>query len=62
MRPLLLHSSRHCVEGNCEHRRTIHLELAPHFDLPDGYAWHDFVPLKRGNAVPPSHESCPMIA
>lgn len=45
MRPLLLHSSAHSDAEHPQHRRIVHLEFAPRFNLPDGYAWHDFIAL-----------------
>ncbi len=46
MRPLLLHASGHCDRGHRGHRRVVHLEFAPDPDLPDGYEWHTFVPVR----------------
>jgi hypothetical protein len=43
MRPLLLHASGHSAEGHTEHRRTVHLELAPSQELGEGYEWWEFV-------------------
>ncbi|HUR54090.1 MAG TPA: phytanoyl-CoA dioxygenase family protein [Gemmataceae bacterium] len=45
MRPLLTHASGHCRPETRRHRRIVHLECAPSPALPDGYEWHDFVPL-----------------
>jgi ectoine hydroxylase-related dioxygenase (phytanoyl-CoA dioxygenase family) len=45
MRPLLVHGSGHCVSDSQSHRRVVHLECAPSAKLPDGYEWHDFLPL-----------------
>lgn len=45
MRPLLSHASSAGEEGYPGHRRIIHLEFAPSNELPDGYEWHDFVPI-----------------
>ena len=45
MRPLLLHASGHTDPTHPTHRRIVHLECAPSSALPDGYEWHDFVPL-----------------
>ena len=45
MRPLLTHASGHCLTGTPRHRRIVHLECAASPTLPDGYEWHDFVPL-----------------
>ncbi len=44
MRPLLAHSSGNAHAGTRRHRRVLHLEFAGRRDLPDGYAWHDFLP------------------
>jgi hypothetical protein len=44
MRPLLAHCSGRSVPTTARHRRILHLELASSPSLPDGYAWHDFVP------------------
>jgi hypothetical protein len=45
MRPLVVHGSRHTKEGTQLRRRVLHLELAAMHELPDGIAWHDFVPV-----------------
>jgi ectoine hydroxylase-related dioxygenase (phytanoyl-CoA dioxygenase family) len=44
MRPLLAHSSGNADPATARHRRILHLEFAASRHLPDGYAWHDFVP------------------
>ncbi len=44
MRPLVAHSSGNAHPETHRHRRVLHLEFAGHRNLPDGYAWHDFVP------------------
>lgn len=44
MRPLLTHASSSSSPGAACHRRILHLEFAPAPELPDGYAWHNFVP------------------
>lgn len=44
MRPLLTHSSGASQANTPCHRRILHLEFAGDHELPDGYAWHDFVP------------------
>ena len=44
MRPLLAHCSGKSAPETTRHRRTLHLEFASDPDLPDGYAWHDFLP------------------
>jgi hypothetical protein len=46
MRPLLVHGSGHSAEGTHRHRRVVHLECAADRELPDGYEWHDFVPVR----------------
>ena len=46
MRPLLTHASGHC-KGTAGHRRIIHVECAPEPGLPDGYQWHDFIPIEE---------------
>jgi hypothetical protein len=45
MRPLLSHSSGVSSPHTAAHRRIIHLEFAATPGLPDGFAWHDFIPL-----------------
>ena len=44
MRPLLAHCSGKSHPDTRRHRRTLHLEFAATADLPDGYAWHNFIP------------------
>jgi hypothetical protein len=44
MRPLLAHGSRASRPGTRLHRRIVHLEFAAQPELPDGYAWHTFIP------------------
>ena len=44
MRPLLAHCSAKSKPGTLLHRRVLHLEFASSRDLPDGFAWHDFIP------------------
>jgi hypothetical protein len=44
MRPLLAHCSGKSAPETTRHRRTLHLEFATDPELPDGYAWHDFLP------------------
>ena len=48
MRPLLSHCS-HKSRVDGLHRRVLHCEFAGIEQLPDGYAWHDFI---RGAALP----------
>ena len=47
MRPLLLHASGHTDSTRPAHRRIVHLECAPNPELPDGYEWHDFLPIRQ---------------
>jgi hypothetical protein len=44
MRPLLAHGSGHSHPETTRHRRVLHLEFAARAELPDGYAWHTFLP------------------
>lgn len=44
MRPLLAHCSGKSHPATTRHRRILHLEFAARAELPDGYAWHDFIP------------------
>lgn len=48
MRPLLAHCSNHCRSDTDRHRRILHLEFAAGPELPDGYAFYQFL---RGEAV-----------
>lgn len=43
IRPLVAHNSLATRPGCTLHRRTLHFEFAADRDLPDGYAWHDFI-------------------
>jgi Phytanoyl-CoA dioxygenase (PhyH) len=43
LRPLLLHCSNRSHPGTRRHRRVLHLEFAAAPDLPDRFAWHEFV-------------------
>ena len=43
MRPLVAHCSNRSRPETRRHRRILHLEFAASAELPDGYAWHDFV-------------------
>ncbi len=45
MRPLLIHRSGRSKPGCSAHRRVLHLEFAASRALPDGFEWHDFVPV-----------------
>jgi Phytanoyl-CoA dioxygenase (PhyH) len=44
IRPLVAHASAASHPDNTEHRRILHLEFAGWSELPDGYAWHTFIP------------------
>jgi hypothetical protein len=44
MCPLLAHCSGKSHPDTARHRRILHLEFAASANLPDGYAWHDFIP------------------
>jgi ectoine hydroxylase-related dioxygenase (phytanoyl-CoA dioxygenase family) len=44
IRPLVAHCSNNARPDTRRHRRVLHLEFAASPDLPDGYAWHDFLP------------------
>lgn len=48
MRPLLSHCSNRSKEGTTQHRRILHYEFSGVKELPDGYAWHDFVQIDSG--------------
>ncbi len=43
MRPLLLHCSHRSHPETRRHRRILHLEFAGAPELPDGFAWHQFI-------------------
>lgn len=45
MRPLLSHCSGVSKAETNRHRRVIHLEFAAMRELPDGYQWHEYLPL-----------------
>ena len=47
IRPLVAHNSRCGQPGNQNHRRILHLEFAACHELPDGFEWHDFLPISR---------------
>jgi hypothetical protein len=44
IRPLVAHCSGRSHPETSQHRRILHLEFAACPTLPDGYAWHSFVP------------------
>jgi Phytanoyl-CoA dioxygenase (PhyH) len=48
IRPLVAHNSAPSDPANRSHRRILHLEFAGRPDLPDGYAWHTFLPGQAG--------------
>ena len=43
MRPMLSHMSGSSAPDSKMHRRILHLEFAADRELPDGYAWHQFL-------------------
>ena len=45
MRPLLSHGSRATEPNATDHRRVIHMELAPCSELPGDCTWSHFIPL-----------------
>jgi hypothetical protein len=45
IRPLVAHCSLPSAPDAKRHRRILHLEFAGTPDLPDGYAWHDFIDI-----------------
>ena len=54
MRPLLTHASGHSRPDTPLHRRIVHLECSPSPDLPDGYAFHDYIRLGGHWSPPPT--------
>jgi ectoine hydroxylase-related dioxygenase (phytanoyl-CoA dioxygenase family) len=52
MRPLITHASGHSKTGAQRHRRILHLECAADRELPDGYAWKWFVPVRTSESEP----------
>jgi hypothetical protein len=44
IRPLVAHCSGRSHSETTRHRRILHLEFAASAELPDGYAWHSFIP------------------
>jgi hypothetical protein len=44
MRPLLAHCSNRSYPETRRRRRILHLEFAAMPELPDGYAWHTYLP------------------
>jgi len=56
MRPLLAHSSGVSHPDTRRHRRVLHLEFAARPALPDGYAWHDFLPGGPTQTIQPAVE------
>ncbi len=47
MRPLLSHCSNGSLPATTQHRRVLHYEFSGIEELPDGFAWHDFLRCKR---------------
>jgi hypothetical protein len=47
MQPLLSHASNKSHPETKQHRRILHYEFASIEELPDGYAWHDFIRGER---------------
>jgi ectoine hydroxylase-related dioxygenase (phytanoyl-CoA dioxygenase family) len=47
MRPLLSHASNKSHENTTQHRRILHFEFSGIEELPDGFAWHDFMAQRR---------------
>jgi hypothetical protein len=47
IRPLVAHCSGKSHPQADRGRRVLHLEFAAAPELPDGYAWHDFLPGRR---------------
>ena len=43
MRPMLSHMSGSSAPDSKMHRRILHLEFAADRELPDGYAWHQYL-------------------
>lgn len=53
MRPLIDHASPRSAPGSTLHRRVIHLEFAADPQLPDGYRWHEFHPVRSASHAQP---------
>jgi hypothetical protein len=49
IRPMVAHNSLCAQPGNQSHRRILHLEFAAEPELPDGYEWHDYVPISAAS-------------
>ncbi|MSU79087.1 MAG: phytanoyl-CoA dioxygenase [Gemmataceae bacterium] len=47
MRPLVSHCSNRSADDTTQRRRILHFEFAAIEQLPDGYAWHDYVTRNR---------------
>jgi hypothetical protein len=43
IRPMVTHCSNRSVPDTHSHRRILHLEFAANRELPDGFAWHEFI-------------------
>ncbi len=52
IRPLVEHCSGRSRPETTRHRRILHLEFAGSPGLPDGYAWHTFIPGRSHEASP----------
>lgn len=51
IRPLVEHCSGRSHPQTARHRRVLHLEFAGSLLLPDGYAWHTFIPGRARQGV-----------
>lgn len=52
MRPLLSHGSLAANPSTNDHRRVVHIEMAPDASLPGAFRWHDYSRVRRvGNAA-----------
>jgi hypothetical protein len=59
IRPLVAHCSNRSRDGTRKHRRILHLEFAAGPDLPDGYAWHEFIPNRGEDPCTPLSKAVP---
>jgi hypothetical protein len=46
IRPLVTHCSNRSFPETLRHRRILHLEFAASAQMPDGYCWHEFLPIR----------------
>jgi hypothetical protein len=51
IRPLVAHCSNRSFPDTTRHRRILHLEFSSARNLPDGFAWHDFLAGRDGGAL-----------